>query len=226
MTRIGFAIAVLGLLGWGVAANATPIPIYNTGTNSGGSGLATPGSADPNWVMTSAPTAGTQSSAYVDTSIPAWATNPNSQWLTPNANGSSSKSAPGMYYFQTSFDLVSGDLSTAILTGKFAVDNCVTDVLINGVSTGIHSSDSTSTCASYSDFQSFMNFSITTGFTHGINTLTFEVKNSGGSSNAMGLNVIVSGTISPIKVPEPGALGLLGLAMLGFGGLWLRRRGT
>lgn len=223
MNRIWVAAALVVAAGtFASTASANAIPIYNTGVAAGG-GLAANGSVDAHWTVVATPgNSAPPSSAYVNDGAthPSWGNNPASQWIsainTPNAKG-----VNGQYIYQTTFNLTNLDYLTAQLSGSFAVDNCVTDILINGVSTGIHNPDTT-TCADAGYYKTFLAFNITTGFIHGLNTLTFLVTNTGGATNPTGLNVIISGTALP--VPEPATLGLLGLALLGLGGMWARRR--
>lgn len=223
MNRIWIAVALLAMVGVASNAHANAIPIYNTGVTTGG-GLAANGSVDTHWTVVATPgNSAPPSSAYVNDGAthPSWASDPTSQWIsainTPNAKG-----VNGQYIYQTTFDMSNLNILSAQLAGSFAVDNCVTDILINGVSTGIHSPDSTTGCTAVSDFSKFMSFGITSGFIHGLNTLTFLVTNTGGATNPTGLDVIISGTALP--APEPATLGLLGLALLGLGGMWIRRR--
>lgn len=242
MRLILFAATVMGLLGgFAVAAQASPIAIYNTGSyNSGSStsgGLAAQSAADPHWTVcsttptSSAPTApcGTAPVAAMvvtKSSQPGvWATNPASQWIGPKALesvGSGGNDPAGYYEYQTSFDLTGLDPGSASLSGSFAVDNCVVQVFINGTATGIAN---TGVCTSSANLTGFLTFNIGSGFISGVNTLTFVMQNgTGGAGNPSGLNVLVSGNANPLAVPEPAAFGLLGLAFFGLGGLWLRRR--
>ena len=221
MIRIGFVVVLVGVLGWSVVAQANPIPIYNTGSNTSGNttgGLLPVASADPHWQIISTPTSSTPTSAIVDSTIaPGWATNPGySQWIGQSYY--QGLGVPGDYSFQTTFNLSGVIPLSAVLNGSIAVDNCLVDILINGVSTGT----SSASCAPGQNFGSFLNFTISSGFVSGVNTLTFEIHNLGTTTNPTGLNVVVSGNALPL--PEPGSLGLLGLALLGFGGMWIRRR--
>jgi hypothetical protein len=84
-----------------------------------------------------------------------------------------------------------------------AVDNTVTDILINGVSTGFTASS----------FSTFTPFTISSGFVQGVNTLDFVWTNASGPS---GLRVEVAGTVAP----ETTSVVLL----TGLAALWFARR--
>lgn len=220
MNRIWIAAGCMALLGgFAVTARANPIPIYNTGVGANDSIPATKGVADPHWQLVSTPTSSSGGTAYVVTGKAAgWATGTNSQWLAPGTYGTTAQ-AVGNYSYQTTFDLAHLQYATAQLTGQYAADDCLVDVLLNGVSTGIKSSG---TCGVTNYYGIFTSFSITSGFIAGVNTLTFILQNAHTNPNPTGVDIQISGTALP--APEPASLGLLGLALLGLGGMWIRRR--
>jgi hypothetical protein len=70
------------------------------------------------------------------------------------------------------------------------------------------------------------NFSISSGFVAGLNTLQFTVSNVTilGGVNPSGLVVLISGTANPIAVPEPGSMALLGVGAAGLALAYRRRK--
>src|SRR5690606_13577188 len=85
--------------------------------------------------------------------------------------------APGAYVYTTTFNLDGLVPSTASIDFLVAVDNALTDVLINGTSTGI----------THTGFNAFSgSFSINSGFVAGVNTLSFLTTNAAGSSGNPG----------------------------------------
>lgn len=150
------------------------IPAVNTGS-------AAAGQVEPHWTING-------STAYVTTDsvfpFPYWMANGDgSKWISPQvAYGSGQGDAPGTYTYSTSFDLGSENPSTASITFVVVIDNDLTDVKINGTSTGL-------TATGYGAFSSPM--TIDSGFVYGTNTLEFVTTNGGTSSsdNPAGLRV-------------------------------------
>ena len=154
--------------------------MFNTGVDDYGR-LLNPGDRDSHWtVMTSADESFlTPGFAITQLNNPGWIANgPDSNFISITTTGRNFVAA-GSYVYQTTFDLTGLVPSTAAIVGQFAVDDDVTDVLINGASTGIRGSG----------FSSFTTFAINSGFIAGVNTLEFVVLNDGTSANPHGLRV-------------------------------------
>jgi hypothetical protein len=140
-----------------------------------------------------------------------WTANtPTSAWI--NGTATDADLPLGVYSYSLVFSLVGFDPSTAKITGQWVSDNLST-IYLNGANTGLNHSEPY-------EFQNFDNFSLTTGFLPGTNTLTFAVTQvSGTGANPEGLQVnILSSSVS--VVPEPGLLGFT--AISGF--FWLALR--
>lgn len=119
---------------------------------------------------------------------PAWLANDvNSQWVGTVDNGVTGI-PEGNYTFRKTFDLAGWDETTAIVNMQLAVDNSVTDVLLNGVSLGI-------TAAGFSALSGLVE--INSGFVAGENTLDFVVNNAGPGDNPGGLNARLSAFAEP-----------------------------
>lgn len=134
--------------------------------------------------------------------------NGSSAWISidPSTNGQE-----GDYTYSTTFDLTGMDPSSAEIFGRWSTDNGGVDIAINGVPTGQTNSN---------QFASWTNFSLTSGFTTGVNTLTFTVTNAiGGGVGPTALRVEFD-SASAFAVPEP-STALLALA---FPAMLLRRR--
>lgn len=159
---------------------------------------------------------------------PVWAQNDaNSTWLSnkkcagvaadeANCSGALAfgprGSAIGDYTYSIDFDLTNLNPLTAVITGKWMSDGMGKAIYLNGVRVDMPGMLSTT-------FAGFTDFSINSNFLAGLNTLSFQIGNAGDVS---GVRVQLSGTASPIGVPEPASYVLLsaGLASLAF----LRRR--
>ncbi len=199
----------------GAPAGTLPIPgLYNTGVDDNGVVLSD-GSADPHYAMTVSPE-GTPGPATAITSPPSppWIQQTaSSRWIGPNVVGGNGE--PGVYTFETTFDLTGLDASSAVITGLWSVDNAGADILLNGNPTGN---------AQVGSFVELTPFSISAAegdvFLPGLNTLSFSVENAAPAApplaNPIGLRV--EGLVA-YAVPEPGTWALLLL-----GGLLAFRR--
>ena len=168
--------------------------LFNTGVSADGTRLVSPGGADPHYQFVSGPQQpSTSPQAEVESITPPWiADGPNSMWVGVTNSGFSF-AATGQFVFQTSFTLPANAVpSSAILSFRVAVDNDITDLALNGSSTGI----------SYTGFAFSPTMTIdgTNGrFAKGTNTLTFTTVNEdhGGGPNAFGFRVDqIQGTFS------------------------------
>lgn len=195
------------------SANAAPIVgLCNTGQNASCSGPGTLGAADANWFMSDP--AGI---AYNGNPIhPAWLVNDStSLWVTPGPDGSTTYDAglDGLYSYSITFDLTGFQTGSASFSGRFAVDNGVDTITLNG----------NAVTGSGGTFSSWSNFSSAGGFNSGLNTLTFNTRNfaqNGGNPAGLRVEFLQSNAIA---VPEPATWALL---ILGFGlvGGAMRRR--
>jgi len=209
--------AVLLVLSLSTVTEAAPIALFNTGVDAGGSLLAA-GDLDPHWNITNSPdpifTA--PGSAITALNHPVWLANgPDSNWISVTADGNDTI-AGGTYIYETTFDLTGLDATTAEISGGFAVDTNLLNILLNGSGVGITQSGDLSTA--------FNPFSIdnTANFNAGVNTLTFRTNRGGGAETAgpHGFRAELSGTANVI--PEPSSFALASLSMMGLAGL--RRR--
>lgn len=186
-----------------VRPGAVFIPgLFNTGVDNARAPLADD-SLDPHYTLvTGSPIAGTP---IVATSaggfpIPPWlADNSSSTWIAPTAStyGQGATDGSAVYYYQIEFDLTGLDPSTAVITGQWSTDNYGSNILINGVSTGL---------ANHSQFAAWTPFVISNGFVAGMNTLTFMVNNGylePAPDGPTGLRVEMTGT-ALFASPIPG----------------------
>ncbi len=198
-------------------ANAATITTpYNTGVAADGT-VAVGNGVDAHWTLDggSAFTGGTNGSFPIG---PWLADDANSRWLTPSANAADSfdPTTDGIYTYTETFSLAGIDASTASFTGRFAVDNSVDTILLNGVALA----------GSGGSFTGYTNFSSAGGtFNADVNTLTFVVRNfASATGNPTGLRVEVSGIGDPTSaVPEPSTWAMLVIGM-GLTGFAARRR--
>jgi len=173
-----------------------PLPLYSTGV-----GLAE-GDEDPHWTITTSAddSFSTPGPAITQSNQPAWLANgPNSSWISVLGDGTDDVE-PGVYVFETTFDLSGMDPSTAVIVAQYAVDDTVTDVLINGTSTGI----------SGSSYSAFIPFTISKGFIDGVNTLEFVTvaldsinTNTGPNPHGLCVEIKLGSTIQKTEAEKP-----------------------
>jgi hypothetical protein len=113
------------------SAYAGSIQVFNTGVNGSGVPLPNATVGDPHYTLIAVPT-GTTTEIQVLTSAGgypvdgAWlGDNSISAWIGPNTDGDANGENPGLYTYQTTFDLTGFNFNTASLTGQWSADNQV-----------------------------------------------------------------------------------------------------
>jgi hypothetical protein len=196
-----FAASVAALALAAAPAGAAVITsLVNTGADADSNGI------DDNWTLNGG-------SAFIGQPInPAWeANNGTSSWLTPTANGNADldPSAPGFYTYSLTFSLAGFDAASASFSGRFAVDNTVDEIRLNGNLIG-----SGGACCS---FGAGGVFSALDGFVAGDNTLSFTVRNFAQTSgNPSGLRVeFLQSNANAVPEPATWALMIGGFGLIG-----------
>jgi hypothetical protein len=111
------------------------------------------------------------------------------RWIGPNT--ASAYGPVGDYSYKTTFTLPS--FSEASIVSQIAVDDRITDILINGVSVG--------NPVPLSSWTTIQRFSISTGFVVGTNTIEFKLHSIGGPT---GIQIdAINGTYKPSSVTAP-----------------------
>lgn len=205
------ATAVVGLTVAGAANAVVVVGLYNTGVGPGGAALAAGnGAPDGNYtVLAGATVAGVGAGTAKTFYNPAYAAEgPASRWISYSG---SPFNGTGSFTVQTSFDLTGYKASTAKITGSWDVDN-EGSVMLNGSGTG---NVLTGTVAS--SFTGLHSFTITSGFTGGVNTLGVFVTDTGSPAAVRLDNLVLT---ADRAVPEPatwammvGGFGLVGAAV-------------
>lgn len=211
--------AVLALASISAASAASASPI--SGLVNTGAGVS--GTQDNNYTLTVEQGVTVLGNQFGYTSydnqwpISPWLGNSaGSKWITPLLSQSASfdTDSTGIYKYHLQFDLTGFDAASASFAARFAADNAAV-VMLNGqqISSG-------------SSFSNWSNFSATTGFNAGVNSLDFLVTNfSQSSGNPTGLRVeFLNSSVS--AVPEPASVFTLmtGLLLMGF--VRSRRKGA
>ncbi len=195
--------ALFGPIQMNALSGSTITTLYSTGqglqaSGPGESGKNPPGIVDPHWTLIQAPTGAT---VYGDDAFTITAGSKNvlapsgTEWIGPNPS-SSFNAPPGDYTYETTFSLAGFIASSAIIQGKFAADNEVASITLNGVSVPL---------SFHGNLLSLTDFTISSGFVSGVNTLDFNVVNLGSEPNPTGLLVEFTSATATV-VPEPTSL--------------------
>jgi hypothetical protein len=207
LTGVVLGAALLTLAGPALAA---PVTLFNTGVN----GVGTPlpgGSVDPHWSVVAGPSIVAPVPAVVlldQSPLGLYAQDVDSRWIWVEGDGTAAVGEP--YTFRLTFDLTGLDPATAVITGRWGVDN-TGFIRLNGSTAGIGSGELSLPDVLLENFTAFHDFTLDSGFVAGINTLEFVATDD---SNPGGLNVNdlvgTANTVGP-PVPEPSALVPIGV---------------
>lgn len=213
------SVTSLSILTLGAAGKAAIIPgLYNTGELTTAPTLVADGSADPHYTLV-----GGNNTALV-TNQTSWqisgggwaADTTSSKWISPqsyygNSSVTGGVDAVGNYTYTTTFSLAGLNPATATISGTFYADDGVVQIDLNGGNTGVALQG-----PGHSNSLVSQSFSISSGFVAGTNTLSFVVDNTARTgSNPSGLMVENFTGTAATAVPEPAALGLMSLAVVG-----------
>jgi len=203
---------------------ATLTGLFNTGVN--GSGVATaPGTLDIHYSVVASPdTPATGPSFSVGPNnvppIPPWALDTATyNWTSgPVGPGVQNPTPNGVYDYQTTFGSTDGGIVT--ITGTLSADDQVIGIKINGlaaITTGLPTTDQ-----GYAALYAFSATGVTA--LTGTNTLDFLVNNT--HTAVEGLLVTQISGSTPVGIPEPTSIVMLGLGMGGLGLVRFRHRFT
>ena len=172
-----------------VVMNTIPAPLttaFGSGLDATGN-LLPGGSSDPHFTITDTTTNTSLGQAIVvaNPAANSWMGDTGtSQWISTDSLGDSSDDT---FDYQTTFNLTGLNPSTTQLNLNVAADDQVTEILLNGVSTGIAMPGVGS-----GPWGFFTSATIASGFVAGVNTLDFIVPNTAGGGG--GLQVQLNGT--------------------------------
>ncbi len=151
--------------------------LYSTGVDDTGA-LLSQGATDTHYTIITGPQTG---ALYVPPPNPVWyARTSTSQWISPSVVQSASLPA-GTYQYRTTFT-VTGPATGLTISVNCSSDDTITDVRLNG----------TSVATNVGAYNTWTNFTITSAFVSGTNTLDFYLSNVGSSSS--GLQLQMTGT--------------------------------
>lgn len=181
---VGGGLNIAGLSG---TAELPTIALFNSGVDNTGTPLPG-GASDPHWTITSGPGIGAPVSAVVlsDQIGYDYAQNSTSRWVWANASGVAGFNSD--YTFRLNFDLTGLDPRTAVVSGQWAVDN-VGFIRLNGSTNNIGTGVVSLLQVANGNFENLYGFTLTNGFTSGVNVLEFVITDTGvgGGLNVTGL---------------------------------------
>lgn len=157
------------------AADASPVTTVPFATGLGADGMPlVDGQIDPHWTVKDA--LENALTAYVQTDALGYT----GYWLAPSATSkfispfadTVDPTGSGTFTYTTTFVLGDEvDLSKTQLTIRYASDNAMTNIALNGASVG---------AVAGGGYSAFETLTVTTGFARGANSVSFVVANSGG----------------------------------------------
>ena len=188
-----------------VTIGAAPTGLFNTGLDTNGV-ISSGDVPDPHWTLfRSADTSylGPNSLIY-EYSFPIQFADPNgsfsptngiSMWMGAigNQGGVAPGSPAGQYLYRSTFLLDSADPSTVTLGGNLWVSGAISDIRVNGKSTGIALAPGGTLYVT--------TFSITNGFVQGQNTLDFVENLTGAAISAIRVEISSVGLALPVGLP-------------------------
>ncbi len=183
---------------WSSRYNLTNRPVatlYNTGVGDNAVAL-TDGAADPHYILTAAAQGTVGANATVIQNHSAWVGNDSrSKWIGVVNPGTANVNS-GAYNYLTRFSLEGFLPSTVAINLNVAVDDSLSDVLLNGVPTGANT-------VGFAAFNSAG--TLRTGFNAGTNTLEFRTVNGSTSANPHGFRAFLtsSGIAENTNSPLP-----------------------
>ena len=214
MTRGSRVLSIVIVLAFSAAvASASSITVYGTGVDNNGNCLAG-GSIDPHYMITAGP--GTENgpinAIVVDAGGLPCGTVAQSNSLTPGG---------GVMTYTTTFDLSGYDPASASIAGTWDGDDSPVGVYLNGQE--ITWTWNTNTCCYF-----WGDYSATSGFVAGVNTLSFSIlQNDNWYDYArIGEGTVTVQPLDTSAVPEPSSFVLLFSGIAGSSRLRGRKKHT